>query len=56
MVIINNNSDKQTLKTNRFKESIQNLKFGKEVLSGKLFDLNNDIEIEGKSALILELK
>jgi glycosidase len=56
MVIINNNSDKQTLKTNRFKESIQNLKSGKEVLSGKPFDLNNDIEIEGKSALILELK
>ena len=56
MVIINNNSDKQTLKTNRFKESIQNLKSGKEVLSGKTFDLNNDIEIEGKSALILELK
>jgi glycosidase len=56
MVIINNNSDKQTLKINRFKESIQNLKSGKEVLSGKHFDLNNDIEIEGKSALILELK
>ena len=56
MVIINNNSDKQTIKTNRFKESIQNLKSGKEVLSGKTFDLNNDIEIEGKSALILELK
>jgi glycosidase len=56
MVIINNNSDKQNLKTNRFKESIQNLKSGKEVLSGKTFDLNNGIEIEGKSALILELK
>jgi len=56
MVIINNNSEKQILKTNRFKESIQNLKSGKEVLSGKPFDLNNDIEIEGKSALILELK
>jgi glycosidase len=56
MVIMNNNSDKQTLKTNRFKESIKNLKSGREVLTGKTFDLNNDIEIEGKSALILELK
>jgi len=56
MVIINNNSEKLTLKTNRFKESIQNLKSGKEVISEKTFDLNNDIEIEGKSALILELK
>ena len=56
MVIINNNSEKQTLKTNRFKESIQNLKSGNEVLSGQSFDLNSAIEIEGKSALILELK
>ncbi len=56
MVLINNNSEKQALKTNRFKESIQNLKSGKEVLSGTTFDLNNAIEIEGKSALILELK
>ncbi len=56
MVIINNNSEKQTLKTNRFLESIQNLKSGKDVLSGKTFDLNKEIEIEGKSALILELK
>ena len=56
MVVINNNSEKQILKTNRFKENIQNFKSGKEVLSGKIIDLNTDIEIEGKSALILELK
>jgi len=56
MVVINNNSEKQILKTNRFKENIQNFKSGKEVLSGKIVDLNTDIEIEGKSALILELK
>ena len=56
MVIINNNSEKQTLKTNRFKESIQKMISGQEVLSGTTFDLNNTIEIEGKSALILELK
>jgi glycosidase len=56
MVVINNNSEKQILKTNRFKENIQNFKSGKEVLSGKIIDLNTEIEIEGKSALILELK
>ena len=56
MIIINNNSEKQTLKTNRFKESIQNLKSAKEVWSGKTYDFANDVEIEGKSALILELK
>jgi glycosidase len=56
MVVINNNPEKQILKTNRFKENIQNFKSGKEVLSGKIVDLNTEIEIEGKSALILELK
>ena len=56
MVVINNNSEKQILKTNRFKENIQNFKSGKEVMSGKTVDLNTDIEIEGKSTLILELK
>ncbi len=56
MVVINNNSEKQILKTNRFKENIQTYKSGKEVLSGKIVDLNTEIEIEGKSALILELK
>ena len=56
MVVINNNSEKQILKTNRFKENIQNFKSGKEVLSGKIVDLNTEIEIEGKSAFILELK
>jgi neopullulanase len=56
MVVINNNPEKQTIKTNRFKENIQNFKSGKDVITDKSFDLKNDIEIEGKSALILELK
>ena len=56
MVIINNNPEKQNIKTNRFNENIQNLKSGKDVITDKSFDLKNDIEIEGKSALILELK
>ncbi|SHF94528.1 Glycosidase [Flavobacterium fluvii] len=56
MVVINNNPGKQTIKTSRFKENIQNFKSGKEVLTDKSFDLKDEIEIEGKSALILELK
>jgi neopullulanase len=55
MVIINNNLSNQTIKTNRFLENIQNYTFGKEVLSGKIVDLKNEISIEGKSALLLEL-
>ena len=56
MVILNNSSKTQTIKTNRFQESIQNYTAGKEVLTGKTFELKNDIAIEGKSLLILELQ
>ena len=56
MVIINNSNDTQTFKTNRFAENIQNYKTGNDILSGKTIDLKNDISIEGKSVLILELK
>jgi len=56
MVIINNNKEKQTFKTNRFQENIHNYKIGKDILTGSNFDLSNDISIEGKSVLILELK
>jgi glycosidase len=56
MVVVNNNKDKQVIKLDRFKESIQNYVSGKEVISGKIFDLKQDLVIEGKSALILELK
>ena len=56
MVIINNSDESQTFKTNRFQESIQNYTYGKDVLTGISIDLKNDIAIEGKSVLILELK
>ncbi|RAR74084.1 glycoside hydrolase family 13 protein [Flavobacterium aciduliphilum] len=55
MVVINNNSEKQILKTNRFHENIKDYKTGKDIISEKLFDLQNDLEIEGKSVFILEL-
>jgi neopullulanase len=55
MVIINNNLDKQTIKTRRFQENILNYNLANDVLTQKSFDLKNDIEIEGKSTLILEL-
>ncbi|MEC4004604.1 glycoside hydrolase family 13 protein [Flavobacterium sp. SUN052] len=56
MVVINNSSEKQTFKTNRFKESIKNYQSGTDVISGKTIDLKNDMELDGKSVLILELK
>jgi neopullulanase len=56
MVIVNNNPEKQTVKTARFNENIQNYSSGKDVISGKSLNVKNDIEIDGKSVLILELK
>ncbi|HKX86793.1 MAG TPA: glycoside hydrolase family 13 protein [Flavobacterium sp.] len=56
MVVINNNKDKQTLKLDRFKESIKNYTSGKDIVSGEKFDATKEMAIEGKSALILELK
>jgi glycosidase len=49
MVIVNNNIESQTIKTNRFQESIQNYSSGKDVISEKSIDLKNDISIEGKN-------
>ena len=55
MVLINNSPEKQTLKTNRFSQNIKNFKTGKEILTNQNIDLSNEISIEPKSALILEL-
>jgi glycosidase len=56
MAVINNNKESKTFPTNRFQESILNYKTGVDVFSGKSIDLKNDITIEGKSVLLLELK
>jgi hypothetical protein len=56
MVVFNNNAKEQVVKTNRFKESIKNYKSGKDVISGKTFDLASEITLEPKSALVLELE
>ncbi|MEO0038140.1 MAG: Neopullulanase 2 [Bacteroidota bacterium] len=56
MVVINNNAEKQTLKLDRFKENIKAHLSATEVFSEKQINLKDDLQIEGKSALILELK
>lgn len=56
MVILNNSKQKQTFSTKRFAESIKNFKSGKDVLTNSEINLSNEISIDGKSAMILELK
>jgi glycosidase len=56
MVVFNNNATVQSLKTNRFKENIKNFKSGKDILTGKMFNLTSEIALEPKSAIVLELE
>ena len=56
MVVVNNGTLDQTIKTNRFQENIKNYKTGKDVVSEKKFDLTAQITVEAKSAIVLELE
>jgi glycosidase len=56
LVVINNGTTNQIIKTNRFQENIKNSKTGKDILTGKPYDLKNGISLEAKSVLILELE
>lgn len=56
MVVINNNKDPQTLKLERFKEGLQEYTSGTDILSDTQLDLDQDLNIEGKTPLIIELK
>ena len=57
MVIINNSKEKQVLEVKRFAEGVNKCTSGKDVISGKSFNLkNNTIEIESITPLILELE
>jgi glycosidase len=55
MVVINNSNDKQTIKTNRFQENTNLYKIGKDIFTNASIELKNDITIDGKSVLVLEL-
>ena len=55
MVIVNGNTKEQLLKINRYTEGIENFTTGKEVITGKVFLLQNDFEIPAKTAYILTL-
>ena len=56
MVLINNSKEIKTIKTNRFEENIADYKTGKDIISERIFDVTNEISLEPKSVLILELK
>lgn len=55
MVIFNNGSEDRALKTDRFQESIGHYDTGKNVMTGEVVQLGDEIIVEAKSATILEL-
>jgi glycosidase len=56
MVVCNNNPKSAVLPTAKFAECIQNFKSGTEITSGKVFDIQKEIAVEGKTVLLLELE
>lgn len=56
MVVVNNAEEKQTLKLERFQESLNRYHSGKDIISDKDINLQKEIAIEGKLSLIIELK
>jgi len=56
MVLFNNSNENKTINTHRFAENILNYKTGKDVITDQTLDVTNEISLEPKSVLILELK
>ncbi len=56
MVILNKNKTKTTLDMKRFEEMAGEYSTGKDVISGKIFSLDDDIELPMNDVLVLELK
>lgn len=58
MVVMNANTEKQTLKLDRFSEALNGFTSGKDIISNKNIsvDANNTISIDGKTSMIIELK
>ncbi|MGD9978744.1 MAG: glycoside hydrolase family 13 protein [Bacteroidales bacterium] len=56
MVLLNNSKESKTIETNRFAECLGDRSSGIDVISGATISLLNKIDIQGKTAMIIELK
>ncbi|SFN29738.1 Glycosidase [Chryseobacterium oleae] len=56
MVIINNNEKDQTLDLKRFAESLNGVTKGKDVISEKVFSMENSLSVPAKTPMIIELQ
>ena len=55
MVVINNNIEHRTIPTVRFNENLENYKMGTCIFTDQSLEMKYDLNVEGKSFLILEL-
>ncbi|UMY65961.1 MULTISPECIES: glycoside hydrolase family 13 protein [unclassified Flavobacterium] len=55
MVVLNNHPERQTIKTDRFRE-ILNASKGRDILTEQTVDLSSQITIEGKTPMIIEIR
>jgi len=56
MVIMNNNETEQTLQTERYEEGLNGKTTGKDVMTGKTYELTSSIIVPKQTVLILELQ
>jgi hypothetical protein len=56
MVLLNDGSETQKVNPHRFKENIGDFKSGKDLLTEQIIDVTNEIILDAKSVLILELE
>ncbi len=56
MVVMNNNAETKLIETKRYNEFLKNFESGREIISGNTLKDLSKLSIEGKSAVIIELK
>jgi hypothetical protein len=56
LVAFNNNPKEMVLDTKRFREMLAGVPGGVDVLSGKRFDLTEELRLPAKASVILELE
>jgi neopullulanase len=56
MIVLNDNAQKQTISAKDFAQATAGFSTGTDVITGKQFNLSQPFELEGKTAVVLELK
>ncbi len=55
MMVINNNTEAQTLDLKRFSQGLDGRTTGHEIITGQTLDLKNELKVNGKTSMIIDL-